>query len=171
MRHAGGRVGEYDEVLGYHLEQAYRFRTELGPADAATEALGERAARHLEAAANRAAERSDLRAAAGLLERALDVGIAEPLKRAYARFELADYLGGIGRSGERASIVDEVAETAERLGDRALGARVAVSRVGSVLHEQATRARICGRRSTSASTHSGSSATSTGSPMPTTSTG
>ena len=30
---AGERVTEYEEILGYHLEQSYRYRTELGPAD------------------------------------------------------------------------------------------------------------------------------------------
>ena len=28
---AGDRVAEYDEILGYHLEQAYRLHEELGP--------------------------------------------------------------------------------------------------------------------------------------------
>ena len=30
---AGERVREYEEILGYHLEQAYRYRRELGPPD------------------------------------------------------------------------------------------------------------------------------------------
>ena len=30
---AGERVPEYEEILGYHLEQAYRYREELGPVD------------------------------------------------------------------------------------------------------------------------------------------
>ena len=44
---AGERVGEYEEILGYHLEQAYRYRAELGLVDATNRALGERAAGHL----------------------------------------------------------------------------------------------------------------------------
>ena len=32
---AGERVGEYHEILGYHLEQAHRYRTELGDPDQA----------------------------------------------------------------------------------------------------------------------------------------
>ena len=46
-RVAGERVLEYEEILGYHLEQSYRYRTELGPVDDETRALGERAARRL----------------------------------------------------------------------------------------------------------------------------
>src|SRR5439155_24176906 len=29
---AGGRLSEYEEILGYHLEQSFRYHTELGPA-------------------------------------------------------------------------------------------------------------------------------------------
>jgi Predicted ATPase len=32
-RSAGERVVEYEEILGYHLEQSYRYRSELGPID------------------------------------------------------------------------------------------------------------------------------------------
>ena len=32
-RKAAGRLGEYEEIVGYHLEQAYRCRIELGSAD------------------------------------------------------------------------------------------------------------------------------------------
>ncbi len=31
----GRGFGEHDEIVGYHLEQAYRYRTELVPADEA----------------------------------------------------------------------------------------------------------------------------------------
>jgi DNA-binding SARP family transcriptional activator len=34
-RTAAGRAIEHEEVVGYHLEQAYRYRTELGPDDCA----------------------------------------------------------------------------------------------------------------------------------------
>ena len=30
---AGERIGEYEAILGYHLEQAYRYRSELGLLD------------------------------------------------------------------------------------------------------------------------------------------
>ncbi len=39
-RAAGERLAEYEEILGYHLEQAYRYRAELGPPDQAMKALG-----------------------------------------------------------------------------------------------------------------------------------
>jgi class 3 adenylate cyclase len=40
---AGERLREYEEFLGYHLEQAHRYRAELGPLDEHGRALGVRA--------------------------------------------------------------------------------------------------------------------------------
>jgi class 3 adenylate cyclase len=67
--HVGERVREYEEIIGHHLEQAYRYRVELAPPDAAALALAARAAGRLRAAGNRAAARGD-KAAANLLGRA-----------------------------------------------------------------------------------------------------
>ena len=50
---------EWDEILGYHLEQAYRYRAELGPVDDHGAALAVRAAERLGAAGRRAFERRD----------------------------------------------------------------------------------------------------------------
>ena len=43
----GDELVERDEILGYHLEQAYRYRAELGPVDDRGRRLAERAARCL----------------------------------------------------------------------------------------------------------------------------
>ncbi len=67
LEEQGGLV-ELDEIVGYHLEQAARYRHELGlPADDVAERAGER----LAAAGRRALWREDRPAAAVLLERAL----------------------------------------------------------------------------------------------------
>jgi class 3 adenylate cyclase len=70
LEHRGVQLVELDEVLGYHLEQAARYKSELGQPDAG---LIERAGERLAAAGRRAAGRADDRAAAGLLERALEL--------------------------------------------------------------------------------------------------
>ena len=67
--HGVGLV-ELDEVTGYHLERAYRYRVELGPGGPGAQALARRAAERLAAAGRRASTRGDLRAAASLLGRA-----------------------------------------------------------------------------------------------------
>jgi class 3 adenylate cyclase len=61
---------ELDEIVGYHLEQAVRYRQELGqPAGGIAERAGDR----LAAAGRRALWREDRRTARALLERALDL--------------------------------------------------------------------------------------------------
>ncbi len=61
---------EYDEILGYHLEQAYRFRAELDEIDEGARVLGRRAAERLGAAGKRAFARLDSPAAMNLMSRA-----------------------------------------------------------------------------------------------------
>ncbi len=67
------RVEEFEEILAYHLEQAHRLLSELGPLDEAGRELGLRAARHYAASARRASDRSDHRAAATLFRHAADL--------------------------------------------------------------------------------------------------
>jgi class 3 adenylate cyclase len=81
-RTAGERAGEYDEMLGYHLERAYRYRFELGMLDERGRELGARAARRLGSSGGRALARGDTRAAVSLLERAvLLLGADDPARR------------------------------------------------------------------------------------------
>ena len=58
------------EILGYHLEQSARYRTELWPADPESAALSHRAAAHLDTAGYAAHDRGDDVAAVNLLDRA-----------------------------------------------------------------------------------------------------
>jgi class 3 adenylate cyclase len=67
------RVEEFEEILAYHLERAYRLLEELGPLDDAGRELGLRAAGHYAASARRATGRSDDRAAATMFRRAADL--------------------------------------------------------------------------------------------------
>jgi class 3 adenylate cyclase/tetratricopeptide (TPR) repeat protein len=71
--HAGEQLAEPDAIVGYHLEQAYRYRTELGVLDAETTSLGESAGRRLGRAGVRAFKRDDMQAAAALLRRSVEL--------------------------------------------------------------------------------------------------
>jgi class 3 adenylate cyclase/tetratricopeptide (TPR) repeat protein len=84
---AGERVPEYQEILGHHLEQAYRYRAALGPPDEQTKAVAVRAAGHLVTSAERAHERGDLTSARGLFERAVE--LLSGRDRAAARVSLS----------------------------------------------------------------------------------
>jgi predicted ATPase len=68
---------ESEEILGYHLEQAHRYLSELGPLGEHGHAVGTRGSERLAAAGRRAFVRGDMPAAASLLRRAaalLEVG-------------------------------------------------------------------------------------------------
>jgi tetratricopeptide (TPR) repeat protein len=97
-RKAGDLVGEHEEVIGYHLEQAHEYRRQLGALDETGRELGVRAAQHLAAAGRRAIERDDLTAAAPLLARALD-RLEQPdpeilIDRCEALLDLGDVAAG-----------------------------------------------------------------------------
>jgi len=66
-------TGAYDGLVGYHLEQAVRYRTDLRPDDPAVPALAARAAQHLAPAGCRALARGDMPAAVSLLRRASEL--------------------------------------------------------------------------------------------------
>ncbi len=72
-RIAGDHIGEYEEILGYHYEQAYRYRAELGPLDAESQQWAVTAAQHLMASGQRAYLRGDGLAAVKLLRSAFDL--------------------------------------------------------------------------------------------------
>jgi len=61
---------EYEEILGYHLEQAHQYLSELGPLDDHGHALAADGSHRLASAGRRALARGDMRAAANLLGRA-----------------------------------------------------------------------------------------------------
>ncbi len=124
-----GRETEFEEILGFHLEQAYRYRTELGVIDAEAVHVGERAAEKLASAGRRALERGDLPAASSLLRRsaALLPRSAEP--RVELLVDLAEAQLQQGDFGEGRTILTEAAEIAAELGNDRLGARVRLLQV------------------------------------------
>jgi hypothetical protein len=116
---AGARVGEYHEILGYHLEQAYLYRAELGDRD---EALAARAGRHLGAAGLRANDRADVRAAAGLLGRATDLLPRDSVERLELMRHRAYAVDQTGLMREAYTISRELYERATAVGERRLAA-------------------------------------------------
>jgi class 3 adenylate cyclase/tetratricopeptide (TPR) repeat protein len=123
------RGGEVGEVLGWHLERAYRFLTELGPVDAHGRQVAAAAAAQLAAAGHLATGRGDLPAAANLLERA--IALLPPGDR--TRLELLTDLGEVlilNVETERAQrVLDEVMAAAERTGDRGLAAHASLGKL------------------------------------------
>jgi DNA-binding SARP family transcriptional activator len=114
----GERADQYEEFLGYHLEQAFRYRAELHGADEEALGLADRARRSLTAAGQSALRRGDARAVVNLLERARTL----PASDERTRLELAPDLGyALFHAGEleRAeSVLSEAIERAKVLGER-----------------------------------------------------
>jgi class 3 adenylate cyclase/tetratricopeptide (TPR) repeat protein len=67
---AGERAVEYEEIVGYHAEQAHRYLSELGPLDERGTALAALAGQRLASAGIRSFDRGDMPAASHLLARA-----------------------------------------------------------------------------------------------------
>jgi class 3 adenylate cyclase/tetratricopeptide (TPR) repeat protein len=123
------RQSQFDEILGYHFEQAYQYLSELGPLDDHGRDLGRRAAERLSVAGRRAFARGDMAAAANLLRRA--TGLLPEGDR--ARLELLPDLGeAMMETGEFAwaeVFLDEAIEGATPLGDERLRADAVLTRL------------------------------------------
>jgi tetratricopeptide (TPR) repeat protein len=106
---------EYEEILGYHLEQAHRYLAELGPLDAHGHALGADGARRLAAAGRRAFARGDVPAAANLLGRA--VGLLPELDPVALglRSEHGEALLQLGRFQEAETVLNDTVRQGEEV--------------------------------------------------------
>ncbi|HEX9122207.1 MAG TPA: adenylate/guanylate cyclase domain-containing protein [Actinomycetota bacterium] len=130
-RVAGGRVAEQEEILGYHLAEAHRYRRELGLLDERTSAIGRRAALHLAAGGERAMARGDAPAAVSLFERAADgLPTSDPVRLGLLT-SLGQALFEIGESPRAQRILAEVVTGARDLGDRGLEHRALLRGIGS----------------------------------------
>jgi tetratricopeptide (TPR) repeat protein len=126
---AEDHVLEFEEVLAYHLEQAYRLRTELGPVDQRGRRLAAEAARRLASSGNRAMDRGDVTAASNLLARAVALLEADDPERPQllVRLGVAYTLSG---DHERASAaLDEALDASARAGDEQMEIRARLAQL------------------------------------------
>jgi tetratricopeptide (TPR) repeat protein len=115
-------TGDVDEFAGYHLEQAYRLRTELGESDRRVQSLAADAGQRLGAAGMRAFKRGDNPASRGLLVRATSLlSLDEPLRREL-RCNLAIALFASGDTRGAAAVLEAVVAESEDAGDARLAA-------------------------------------------------
>jgi class 3 adenylate cyclase/tetratricopeptide (TPR) repeat protein len=120
------RMAEYEEILGYHLEQAYRYREELGAAGDGR-GIATRAAEHLYASAERADERNDLNAARSFLDRS--IGLSEGGLHARSLLLEAEIVQELGEYTAAHEIVLRARDLAGAVGDRALFLRAELLRI------------------------------------------
>jgi DNA-binding SARP family transcriptional activator len=99
-----------DELIGFHLEQAYRYLAELGPPDAETRQLAADAGGRLAAGGLRAAKSGDTHAASNLLTRASSLLEIEDV----ARRDLLTELGLVHwRAGDLRAVEDALGKALE----------------------------------------------------------
>jgi tetratricopeptide (TPR) repeat protein len=120
-RVAADRLAEYEEIIGYHLEQAYRYRIELGPPDAQARALAERAATLLADAGERADARNDVSATVDLLGRAVELLPDAPRRRRLVP-RLADRIYQAGDAARSERMLTDAIADADRAGDEGAAA-------------------------------------------------
>ena len=117
VRIAGERIEELEEIVGYHLEQAFRNRESIGALDEEARALAIEASARLESAGMRAFDRPDMAAAANLLRRAETLLPPDDPGRVAILTTLASALFDIGRLDEARDTVAEAEARAAVVGD------------------------------------------------------
>lgn len=118
--------GAQDEIVGYHLERAYRYRAELGRVGEPERVLAAEAAERLGRAARAALVRGDLPGGASLLERAVSLLPDGSRTRAALLPGLGVALVEAGRLADADRVLVEAIGHAEAGGDHRLAARALV---------------------------------------------
>jgi class 3 adenylate cyclase/tetratricopeptide (TPR) repeat protein len=138
----GSELIELDEILGFHLAQAHRYRSELGRVDEETDELARRAADRLAAAGERATLRNDATAAVTLYEHALALApddalaLERELRLIGTRMQSGDLAGALHDA-------DALIERARQVGDRTRELRARLARaLVSYLAESMTAAEL-----------------------------
>ena len=120
QRHGAG------ELVGYHLEQALRYRIELRPGDPLLPTLAQRAGQHLADAGVRAFKRADTPAAINLFGRAVSLLPVDDPQRTEALCELGIAQRSVGDASAAEATLTEAIESANGAGDRRLELRARI---------------------------------------------
>jgi tetratricopeptide (TPR) repeat protein len=128
------RGPEFEEIVGYHLEQSYRSVEALEPVGERGRALAERAAERLAASGLRAAGRGDTQATVNLLERAAALLPSDDPRRLVLLPPLGRALREEGETDRAETILAGAVELGRATGERAVGADAAVALIELRFH-------------------------------------
>ena len=117
---AADRATEFEEILGYHLEQAHRYLSELGPLDEHGVDLGIDASGRLASAGQRAYLRGDMPATANLRRRAAAVLPDDHPARPRLLLQFGVALWETGEYAAADAAIETAVAGAAALGDEAL---------------------------------------------------
>jgi len=132
----GERLPEYEEIVAYHLDQSFRYLSELGPISDRALIVAARASTRLGSAGRRAVSRGDMQAAAALLSRAADLLPKEDPGRVQLLPEIAGVLTQTGAWRDAELILNEAIHAARNLGDSRSEALAVVRLTWLGLHTQ-----------------------------------
>jgi class 3 adenylate cyclase/tetratricopeptide (TPR) repeat protein len=121
-RVASDRVLEFEEIRGYHLEQAFFTLQQLAPNDEQVWQIGVRGSGYLSSAGRRALARGDIPAAANLLQRAATLLPPGHAERPRLRLDAAEALTEQGGFDEAGAMLHAAIDEAHELSDRVLEA-------------------------------------------------
>jgi class 3 adenylate cyclase/tetratricopeptide (TPR) repeat protein len=129
-RAVGERTVEFEEIIGYHLEQAFRHREQLGPVTERDHDLASQAGDLLGAAGRRAFGRDDMPAAINLLDRAVALlSDQHPVRLELIR-ELSSAFWAVGELARAETLLDGLLEAASAAGDRRIEWYALLERAG-----------------------------------------
>jgi class 3 adenylate cyclase/tetratricopeptide (TPR) repeat protein len=132
----GDRVTEFEEIVGHHLEQAYRYRAELATVDQRARDLAVRAAERLASSGRRALARGDLPGAVSLLPRAVALLPEGHPTRVAVLPDLGLALLDKGELSGAGEVLAEAVRTAQTAGDPRAEAHASLLRLWLLLHTE-----------------------------------
>jgi class 3 adenylate cyclase/tetratricopeptide (TPR) repeat protein len=119
-KQTGDRRSQFDEMIGFHLYEAFRYAYNLGPAKADTHELARRAGERYAAAGQRAAIRGDIPLTLAWLGRAARLMPDGHPDRLRALPPLAEALQASGELTKAMKVYEEIAKVASAAGDDGL---------------------------------------------------
>jgi class 3 adenylate cyclase len=128
---------EFEEIHGYHLEQAFGYLKELGTLDDHARSVGNRASEKLASAGDRAMLRGDLPAAANLLRRATSTRDRLDGQRLRLLPALGEALTELGEFDEVRQVVGDATDAAEEAGDQLVAAHARLVQLYAELYSGA----------------------------------
>ena len=138
LARAGDRLPEFEEIVGYHLEQAFRNLVELGRDDEQTTGLRNRAANHLIASAHRVLARNDMRAAAALFDQTNGLLSEDDARLPRALLDQATALSEVGEFDRSQAILTRAYELAGATRDDRTISLVQLARIRLSLMNEST---------------------------------
>ncbi|MFY9588699.1 MAG: adenylate/guanylate cyclase domain-containing protein [Actinomycetota bacterium] len=113
---AAERSAEFDEIIGFHLERAHRYLSEVAPRDERIPGMALGAAERFARAGRRSEDRGDMPAAINLLSRAAELTPADDADRLTLLLDYVEALTSGGRWREADAVLKRTLQDARRDG-------------------------------------------------------